>query len=145
MDDLPEAFTVIGTWKLTSYTFENSYDFNKDGKSSNDFMSETACFDNITLNLNADGTGETIASTQLEFSFLGGPYEYIMTCNSDAVIDPITWNLDGDNLTIQGSVLNRRGAIVDDTFSYTRNADQLVQLLFDSSFKDNETIIYTKQ
>lgn len=144
MDDGGEKFTVVGTWKLTSYTFENSYDFNQDGKSSNDFMLETACFDDITMILNADGTGETIASTQLDFTF-SGPNEYTMNCSSDAVTDAITWELEGDILTIQGSVQGYSVTIEGNTFSYSRNADQLVQVLFDPSFKDNETVVYTKQ
>ena len=69
MDNISEEFSVVGSWELTSYTFENSYDFNKDGVASNDFISETACFDDIFINLNADGTGEIIDPNNLSFSF----------------------------------------------------------------------------
>ena len=144
MGEVPEEFSVVGTWKLTSYTFENRYDFNKDGTSSNDFMLETACFDNNTITLNANRTGESIVPAALEFSFTG-PNEYIMSCSSSLTKDPLTWSVEGDVLTVQGSVSAYKATIDGNTFTLTKNADQLVQALFGPDFKDNETIVYTKQ
>lgn len=100
-------------------------------------------FDNIVINLNTDGTGEEIVPSSLEFSFQA-PNEYIMNCESNLITDVLTWSRDGDILTVQNSVLGFKANISGNSFSVTRNADQLVQILFGPTNKDNETMLYTK-
>ena len=56
-DDGNTEIAIDGIWRLTSFTTENAYDLNEDGTSSNDVISETSCYQNETLEFNADNTG----------------------------------------------------------------------------------------
>ncbi|MBO0320738.1 DUF5004 domain-containing protein [Muricauda sp. CAU 1633] len=138
--EVDEPITMVGTWQLTSYTFENSYDFNGDGTSSNDFIEETNCFTDVRIIFNEDGTGEQIA-TSLSFTIIDD--EIVMNCEPPTTVQK-TWSLDGSELTVQSEGLGFKAIVDGNSFSYTWNADALVQFFFGDEYSDNETYVYTK-
>lgn len=47
---------IVGTYRMTSWNAPMAGDFNDDGVSSTNFMTESNCFNNSTMTVNANGT-----------------------------------------------------------------------------------------
>lgn len=142
--DNEQENNIVGVYKISSYTLDNSFDINQDGISSHDFIAETNCFENETFVLNKNGIGEKINGSRLEF-LVANPNDYTMECLTNTHAETITWSLEDNALTIQ-SVYQEFVATFDgNTITVSANEDILVQALFGDSFTANKTIVYTKQ
>ncbi|PTX63880.1 hypothetical protein C8N46_101489 [Kordia periserrulae] len=152
-DDVTTVDPLVGTWRMTAFEVENAYDFNGDGTASNELISETNCYQNETIQINADGTAlvtsnsflfvvaELVAGTTNEFT-------YTLNCEMETDIFPSNWTVNGSNLSL----------IEDDgyTVTVTIDSDSQLSLLIPQGFQiysggfnavaqEDVRVVYTKQ
>jgi hypothetical protein len=68
-DCVPEVVDVVGTWKLVSWITDELRDLNNDGIVTNNYLDDIDCYDNETIDFNADGTGTMFLRSVAEFTF----------------------------------------------------------------------------
>lgn len=139
--------SLVGTWKLTSYTLEGSYDINGDGVSSNDVISETnGCFLDDTWVFNSDQTGMTTQSSVITLAAPGSGAP--VTCYRNNIPQDFTWSIDNstDEVIVDFGPTGFRCVLIGNTLVYTRPDVGLAAFVSGNpNVVDNETIIYTKQ
>lgn len=102
-DNSPGSNSIVGTWKGVSLTISESFDYNGDGKESNDIFKEVPCF-TITTTFNADGTQD---STVSDLEFEASEDDFTIQCNGSSSYSN-TYELEGNTLT----TTDEDGAIV---------------------------------
>ncbi len=90
----PENTSIIGNWKAISLVSSQSFDYNGDGKESNDLFEELDCFESTTT-FSSDGTQNSITS---DLTFEGQGDEYVIDCNGTSSYTN-TYELVGNILT----------------------------------------------
>jgi hypothetical protein len=140
--------SIEGTWKLTSYTLENSYDINQDGMSSNDIISETdGCFLEDTWVFNSDHTGRTTQSSILTLA-LTTPGNFSVTCNRNTNAMAFTWSLNSitNEVIIDFGPSGYRCVLSGNKLTYTRPEIGIVPFVTgNQNASDIETVVFTKQ
>lgn len=120
-DDEDVTTDLVGTWRLTSATTENPFDFNNDGNLTTDLLIETPCYPNETMDFNSGGTGVVTSRSYADITaqFVGNTNEvlYLVQCFDELDTDNITWEQNGSAITITLGTL---------TISATLSGDQLV-------------------
>lgn len=152
-DDAPTVDPIIGTWKMTSFEVENSYDFNGDGTASREIISETNCYQNETIQINEGGTAVALSNSFLTVvaDLVVGTtdeFTYTINCENEAEITPTNWTLNGSTLSFQE----------DDGFTVTAtyNGSNQFTIVVSEGFEiysggfnvvteEDVTITYTKQ
>lgn len=142
------SVTIPGTWKLTSLTFENEYDFNFDGTSSNDVLAETSCFLNDTWVFNSDNTGTITIHSNL--SYLSSQNGHEMNCTVNTFPLTFTWTRNGDTIIVDPDDPSWNFVftctLIGNQLTYSRPETFLVRFLSgDPTLVDRETVVYTKQ
>ncbi|MES2863608.1 MAG: lipocalin family protein [Bacteroidota bacterium] len=137
--------TVVGTYKLTAFNTSVSTDLNNDGTSSTNQLSETTCFNNSFLTLNANNT----------FSADSKGVEIDLGTNTlDCFTDPVTigtWAVSGSTLTTtyvdSGTTYTETYTISGNTLTYSLNGGEIVGTAGGNPvyLTSNIQIIYTKQ
>ena len=149
----PTVDPILGTWKMTSFEVENSYDFNGDGTASRELISETNCYQNETIQINEGGNAIAFSNSILTViaDLVAGTtdqYTYTVTCESEAEITPADWTLNGTSLSFQ----EEDGFTV--TATYNGSNEFLIVVsegfdIFSGAFnavsEEDVTITYTKQ
>lgn len=106
--------SVAGNYKLTAFNTTVPTDLNGDGTNSTNQLSETNCFDNTFLSLNADHTfvadskGIDIVDNALscfEDDDLSGTWALEGNNLVLTYVDPVDGNTYADSFSVQGSVL----------------------------------------
>lgn len=153
-DDDSGSSTVAleGTWRLTSITLENPYDFNNDGNATRDLMDETDCYQNELMTFHEEGTGVVNSTSYVDIIaevVVGSTdtFTYTIDCVSDIEVFPIVWSRSGNTVTISDEGL---------AFTATLSGDELrlfvpegLDIYADDEFTIQSTsdleFIYTKQ
>jgi hypothetical protein len=152
-DDAVAVDPLVGTWRMTAFEVENPYDFNEDGTASRNLITETNCYQNETIQINADGTAVAISNS---FLFVIGElvpgttdqYTYTLNCEMESDIVPLNWTANGMVLSFQE----------DDGFSVSGSLDEIDQFSFivpqgfgiytdgfNAVTEENVRVVYTKQ
>lgn len=123
-DCQPMVFDVTGSWKVVSITNDIARDLDNDGDVSNDYLDEFDCYNNETVDFNADGTGtfffRSFAEIQVEAA--EGTFDnvdFIVTCIEDSSNVSFTWEQIG--LNIIDVTLNTDGTVL----NFFRNGDNI--------------------
>ena len=143
--------SLVGTWKLTSFTTDEPTDFNLDGVMSTNYIAESGCYDNSTMVLAANNV-TTVNIQEPEIDFIidfenpeNSTFEFI--CN-DGIPQAGTWSQNNNNVTI---------IIDDEPIVFTLNGNTLTAVLEDyvETEVDNggeiiyeftgATLVFTKQ
>ncbi|WP_299208648.1 hypothetical protein [uncultured Dokdonia sp.] len=110
--------SIEGTFRLTSFVTQTSYDLDGDGDSSNDLLIETDCYQNQTLTFNEGNNGFFTSTSFLNISvdveIINGDETYTQTvnCETENDITSFTWQRNGDGVII--STGSQNGAISSD-------------------------------
>ena len=120
-DCQPEAFNLVGDWRLIGWQSDIPRDINNDGVQTNDYLTEIDCFENETASFNADGTGTLYYRQTMEVE-VSSPtndpsnLEYLVQCFEDVRNFDFTWTQEGDAITV---TLDSDGTVLD----FFRNGD----------------------
>lgn len=144
--------SVEGTYRLTSFTTETSFDLDGDGDSSTNLLEETGCLQNETLVFLANNTGSAISTTFLDI-FVDiddeGNISQVIDCIPEDFTTNFTWTQNGSVV----SFLDEDGFSIDATLS----GDELVFVLGDgfelevlegvdtAALIETVTFVYTRQ
>lgn len=152
-DNAPTVDPIVGTWRMTAYEVENSYDFNGDGTASRELISETNCYQNETIQINEGGTAIALSNSLLNVvaDLVAGTtdqYTYTTNCENEAEITPTNWTLNGTTLSFQED----DGFTVTATYNGSNQFSIVVSEgfeIFSGEFnavtEEDVTITYTKQ
>jgi hypothetical protein len=152
-DDAASIDPLVGTWRMTSFEVENPYDFNEDGTASRNLITETNCYQNETIQINADGTAIAISNSFLFVvaDLVPGTtdqYTYTLNCEMENDIVPLNWVANGtavsfeedDGFTISGTLDGTN------QFSFTiPEGFEIYSGGFNAVTEEDVTIVYTKQ
>lgn len=64
-----EVVDVVGAWKLVSWNTDELRDLNNDGIVTNNYLDDIDCYDNETIEFNADATGTMFLRSIAEFTY----------------------------------------------------------------------------
>ena len=137
--------TVVGTYKLTAFNTSVPTDLNNDGTSSTNQLSETTCYNNSFMTLNANNTFSA-DSKGVEIDLGTNALE----CFTDPVIIG-TWSVSGSTLTTTyvdgGTTYTDTFTISGNTLTYNINGGEVVGTAGGTPvyLTSNIQIIYTKQ
>ena len=135
--------SVVGTYKLTAFNTSTPTDLNGDGITATNQMTETTCFNNMMLIINANNT-YTANQKGVELDLSGGytcftdpddsgtwvqSGNQITFVSSDTTIDPTTFTISGNTLSYT----------LPDGTTYTDDNGTIVEITCDITF------VYTKQ
>uniref|UniRef100_UPI004049AADA lipocalin family protein n=1 Tax=Flavobacterium sp. TaxID=239 RepID=UPI004049AADA len=143
--------SLTGTWKLTAFTTDTAVDFNLDGVTSTNYITESGCYDNSTMVLAANNVATvTLQEADIDFVFdfenpENSTFEFI--CN-DGTAQAGTWSQNNNNVTV---------TVDDEPVVFTLNGNTLTAVLED--FVETEvdnggeviveftgaTLVFTKQ
>lgn len=151
-DDGNNTVAVEGTWKLTAFNIESSIDLNGDGNASNNFLEETNCYQNETIEFESDNA-VTVKSTSYlelegEYDANTGAFEIITDCINEIENLTGTWAQAGGTvtLTIDGEpvVFTQTGSVLTATVpaGYEVPTDDNGTVAY---IAEDVTIQYTKQ
>jgi len=155
-DDEDVITDLAGTWKMTSFSSENAYDLNGDGVANTDVIVESGCYQNETLDFNANGTGVATSRSFLDIEteiVIGTTNEvtYTLECIDDIAIENFTWSQSGSSLTLTVDTITVVATLSGNTISFVIPEGFSVQG-FDSGgnsvlieITENVTVVYTKQ
>ncbi|MFK7750151.1 MAG: hypothetical protein AB8B65_17295 [Kordia sp.] len=153
-DDAPApADPIVGTWKMTSYEVENSYDFNNDGTANRDLLIETNCYQNETIQINEGGAAIVLSNSFLTVvaELVVGTtdeFTYTLNCENEAEITTTNWTLNGTSLSFQEEdgftiIATYNGS---NQFSFTvPEGFEIFSGGFNAVAEEDVTITYTKQ
>lgn len=104
-DDEDVTTDLAGTWRMTSFSSENPYDLNGDGTANTDIIVETGCYQNETLDFNANGTGVATNRSFLDIETIitvgtTNEVEYILNCIDELFVQDFTWTQNGSSIAI---------------------------------------------
>lgn len=146
--------SLEGNWKLTAFETENAYDLNNDGTASKSVMDETNCYQNETMNFDADGTGEVTFTSyaDIQLTLVAGTtneYEYTVECISETEVTPFVYEKDGNevNLIISGAG-NVTATLSGNTLTYVFQDGFFVDVDDNGTtitITEDITFVYTKQ
>lgn len=111
---------LIGTWKLTVMQANSPVDLNDDGVTNANLLQESWCFNDMNIDLRADGS---FSSINARMDFQAGETNDKFLCMTPRT-DIGKWSVEGDELilevNIEGTVYIRRKEITmkDNTFSF---------------------------
>lgn len=91
-DNGNDTADFVGTYDMTEFNGPNAVDFDGDGDSSDNFLDESACYDNSTLRINSDGT-YTMSSNGMNIT------NGLSTCFTTPVATSGTWERSGSVIT----------------------------------------------
>ncbi|WP_046756387.1 hypothetical protein [Kordia jejudonensis] len=152
-DDAAAEITLTGTWRMTSFEVENSYDFNGDGTASRDLISETNCYQNETILINANGTATATSTSYLDVTaelVVGttDEFTYTLDCVNETDIFLLNWSSNGSSVTFQ----DEYGDIVNATFDLNNQFSFVIPQgfeIFSDGFsvvtEENVRVVYTRQ
>lgn len=123
-DCVPVVFDVTGSWQLVSITNDIARDLDNDGDVSNDYLDEFDCYNNETVDFNADGTGTFFfrSYTEIQVESASGTFDnvdFIVTCVEESSNVNFTWEQIG--LNIIDVTLNTDGTVL----NFFRNGDNI--------------------
>lgn len=76
--------SIVGTWKLTSFNMNESFDLNNDGTASTSLISESGCYNNSNIVFNSNGIAyATIEELEINLDIVVGTentMEYTIAC-----------------------------------------------------------------
>ncbi|MEM6687301.1 MAG: hypothetical protein AAF617_16090 [Bacteroidota bacterium] len=152
-DDTATVDPLVGNWRMTQYVVEDAYDFNEDGSANTNLLAEVDCYQNETIQINADGTAIAISNSFLIVTaelVIGTPdqFTYVLTCETETEATPLTWSTNGSAVSF----------IEDDGFTTNATLTSNTQLTFtvpggfeissnDGTtlvIEEDVTIVYTK-
>ena len=143
---------IVGNYLLTSFTSSEPTDINADGTSSNNILSETACFNDMHLILNSNNTFVAESKgADIQIEVINNVETQVIGCFVDPDEDG-TWVLNGNILTLSfpGStdtvVYTYNSA--NNTLSATENDGAIVGMTSQDEpiyLTTNLTLTYTKQ
>ncbi len=149
------AFTIDGTWKLTSFNTTTPLDLNGDGVAEANIIAEANCYTNETIVFNADSTGVTKVTSYANIDAVleigtTDSYTYSSECIDEIEDTNFTWSKNSDTVTIVNEDLS--------TYSLSLNSDNELIVTFEDAFSvedpdsgvtvvsdEDFTMIYTKQ
>jgi Family of unknown function (DUF6252)/Lipocalin-like domain len=143
----PTPTTIAGTYLLTTFNSSVATDMNNDGVSSNNLFSESTCYNNSLLVLNANNTF-TQTSKGLDIVTTG------TTQTTSCFVDPDdtgTWSVSGNVLTLTypSPTPSEQLNISGNTLSATEPAGQVVGYVTPSTtpvyLTSNLSFVFTKQ
>lgn len=111
---------LVGDWGLSIMETDSLVDLNKDGVSTQNLLSETTCFNSMSITFNPD---KTFSSVNSRMDFKAGETDDKFLCMDDRT-DTGTWSVEGDLLTlnvkIDNSIYNheKKIAMNGNTFSF---------------------------
>ncbi len=114
LGNLVNPTSIVGAYRMTAFNTGIPTDLNNDGTSSINQMSETTCFNNSILTLNADYTFD---ATQNGLDISTTATTSTMECYSDPLLSGI-WALNGTILTL---TYDDAGTAVVETFLVASN------------------------
>ncbi len=153
-DDVAPETGLAGTWKMTSYEVENPYDFNGDGTASRNLITETNCYQNETIQLNADGSALAISTSYLTVvaNLVAGTtdeFTYTLNCETETEAFPTTWSLNNTALSFQEDDGFTVTATLDFSNQFSFTIPQGFEIYTGTGFnvvtEEDITVIYTKQ
>jgi hypothetical protein len=123
-DCQPVIFDVTGSWQVVSITNDIARDLDNDGDVSNDYLEEFDCYNNETVDFNADGTGTFFFRSYTEIQVESAPgtfdnVDFIVTCIEESNNVSFTWEQLG--LNIIDVTLNTNGMVL----NFFRNGDNI--------------------
>ncbi|MFD1094278.1 DUF5004 domain-containing protein [Salegentibacter chungangensis] len=103
--------SLVGEWKVSTMEADTLVDLNGDGTGNYNLLLETACFDNMGVVFNDDGT---LSTTNSKLDFRAGPNGDEFACTADRT-DTGIWRVEGDelvmDLNIDGNIYTNRKQI----------------------------------
>lgn len=143
---------IVGNYLLTSFTSSEPTDINADGTSSNNILSETACFNDMHLILNSNNTFVADSKgADIQIEVINNIETEVIGCFVDPDEDG-TWVLNGNILTL--SFPGSTDTVVytynssNNTLSATENDGSIVGMTSQDEpiyLTTNLTLTYTKQ
>lgn len=100
-DDNSSA-AMKGTWKLTAWNVDGSYDLNNDGTASPNLLDEMDCYNNERIVFTDDtATYMTTSYADIYAEFVDGTgYTFTVECEEEVDSSPATYTRNGNALTI---------------------------------------------
>lgn len=142
--------SIVGTWKLIELNSSIPFDFNNDGTSSTNLLSEMDCLENETYVFGASNTvvSYNTSSFAIEVELVGGTtdeFAYIVICEEDIYDYALLYTKDGNSVTLndEGDIL--QGTLNGNLLSF------LIQGEIDIENENGEltfadiTMVYAKQ
>jgi hypothetical protein len=143
----PVSTSIVGSYTMTAFNTSVSTDLNSDGTASTNQMTETTCFNNNTIVLNANNT---FTATQKGVDIDSSGATDVLTCYADPNITG-TWSLVNSTLTLTymdtGVQYNDVYALVGSTLKMVVNQGDIVGMVGGQpvTLTANIDIVYTKQ
>ena len=152
-DDAAPIDPLVGTWRMTAYEVENSYDFNGDGTASRNLIAETNCYQNETIQINAGGAAIATSNSYLSVvaELVVGTtdqYTYTSNCEMETDITPLNWTLNGSTLSFQEDDGYIVTGTLDSNNQFTFIIPEGFEIYtagFNAVTEEDVRIIYTKQ
>ena len=151
-DDGNNTVAVEGTWKLTAFNIQSTIDLNADGNASSDLLEESNCYENETIEFNADNTATVKSTSYLElegeYDAATGAFEIISNCINEIENLAGTWTQAGGTVTVsvngQPVVFTQAGSVLTATIpaGYEVPTDDNGTVAY---IAEELTIQYTKQ
>ena len=91
---------LIGSWELSQMISDTAVNLNNDAVSNTNLLSETSCFNNMSITFNSDGT---FTSNNATMTFESGTSTDKFACISDR-IDTGAWKVDDNNLILSTEI-----------------------------------------
>ncbi|GAB4162580.1 MAG: hypothetical protein Tsb0033_21720 [Winogradskyella sp.] len=146
-DCVPEVVDVVGTWKLVSWNTDELRDLDNDGIVTNNYLDDIDCYDNETIDFNADGTGTMFLRSIAEFTFTptDDGEDFFTNCTDIIENKSFTWTETINSVTMlftDGSSISlfKNGNLytaIDDAFYAESTVD-------DSVITERITFVYNK-
>lgn len=152
-DDNNNASSIEGTWKMTAFETETAYDLNNDGTASKSVMDETNCYQNETLEFNADGTGTAYNTSRanIELTLVVGTtdeYEYTVTCVSENDTTPFLYTKNGNDIVLSLAGSTQSATLSGNTLTYVFQDGFFVDVDNNgttTTITEDITFVFTKQ
>ena|SRR5690606_1607557 len=117
-DEKNEEVSFEGFYKLTAVELLHPYDLNNDGMKSTNLLNELSCYDQETLQFNADGTGQANNTSYPDIYHLGD-----QVYNVECILASKSWQFEflknestiSLNLPVFGNIT---GELYDNKFSF---------------------------
>jgi hypothetical protein len=155
-DDLDVTSDLEGTWRMTSFSSENPYDLNGDGTANTDIIIETGCYQNETLDFNANGTGVATNRSYLDIETIitvgtTNEVEYILDCVDEFFAQDFTWTQNGSSLSLTIDGITIVATLSGNTITLILPSGFTVEVIDSAGNNalvettENVTVVYTKQ
>ncbi|WP_420571749.1 hypothetical protein [Kordia sp.] len=153
-DDAAPIDPLVGTWKMTRYQVENAYDFNLDGTANTDLLAEVDCYQNETIQINADGSALAVSTSYLSIiaELVAGTtnqFTYTLDCENEIESFPLTWTSNGTTIAFEEEDEFAMNATIESNNQFTFIIPEGFEILSNDGTnvvtEEDIRIVYTKQ